>query len=364
MRFISGHKARFGVEPICRVLAEHGCPIAPSTYYDAARRPPSARTQRDEQLKAAITRVHQGNYGVYGARKVWLALNREGISVARCTVERLMRELGLAGARRGKQRRTTIADPAAARPADLVQRKFARPAPDRLWVADFTYVPTWPGMVYVAFVIDACSRRILGWRAATSMRTSLVLDALEQALWARRRDGRGSLAGLVHHTDAGSQYTSTAFTERLAAAGAQPSVGTVGDAYDKAWASYCTSWCFCGVSSAGELAALAFDRPWSAGSGGSNRGTFLSLALWAVSSPARRQALMVEMWTPSRAAVSVMVSRPRARSRSAWLGRWRLRRSPRSRAPRPPQIRTRRSSDHRVPAGRILVGSHVTGHVW
>jgi len=236
VRFISGHKARFGVEPICRVLAEHGCPIAPSTYYDAARRPPSARTQRDEQLKAAITRVHQGNYGVYGARKVWLALNREGISVARCTVERLMRELGLAGARRGKQRRTTIADPAAARPADLVQRKFARPAPDRLWVADFTYVPTWSGMVYVAFVIDAYSRRILGWRAATSMRTSLVLDALEQALWARRRDGRGSLAGLVHHTDAGSQYTSTAFTERLAAAGAQPSVGTVGDAYDNALA--------------------------------------------------------------------------------------------------------------------------------
>ena len=236
MRFISGHKAGFGVEPICRVLSEHGCPIAPSTYYDAAQRPPSARARRDEQLKAAITRVHQDNYGVYGARKVWLALNREGTPVARCTVERLMRELGLAGARRGKRKRTTIADPAAARPADLVQRKFARPAPDRLWVADFTYVPTWSGMVYVAFVIDAYSRRILGWRAATSMRTALVLDALEQALWARRRDGRGSLAGLVHHTDAGSQYTSIAFTERLAAAGAQPSVGTVGDAYDNALA--------------------------------------------------------------------------------------------------------------------------------
>jgi putative transposase len=205
VRFIDGHKARFGVEPICRVLTEHGCPIAPSTYYDAASRGPSARARRDEQLKAAITRVHQDNYGVYGARKVWLQLNREGIPVARCTVERLMRELGLAGARRGKRRRTTIADPAAARPADLVQRKFTRPAPDRLWVADFTYVPTWSGMVYVAFVIDAYSRQILGWRAATSMRTALVLDALEQALWARRRDGRGSLAGLVHHTDAGSQ---------------------------------------------------------------------------------------------------------------------------------------------------------------
>jgi putative transposase len=235
VRFIAGHRARFGVEPICRVLSEHGCPIAPSTYYGAARRPPSARAVRDEQLKAAIARIHQANYGVYGARKVWLALNRQSTAVARCTVERLMRELGLAGARRGKTRRTTVADPAAARPADLVKRRFSPPAPDRLWVADFTYVPTWAGMVYVAFVIDAYSRRILGWRAATSMRTSLVLDALEQALWARR-DGRGSLAGLVHHTDAGSQYTSIAFTERLAAAGAQPSVGTVGDAYDNALA--------------------------------------------------------------------------------------------------------------------------------
>jgi len=204
VRFIAGHRARFGVEPICRVLSQHGCPIAPSTYYGAARRPPSLRAQRDEQLKAAITRIHAGNYGVYGARKVWLALNREGIPVARCTVERLMRELGLAGARRGKKVRTTVPGQGAARPADLVKRRFSPPAPDRLWVADFTYVPAWTGMVYVAFVIDAYSRRILGWRAATSMRTALVLDALEQALWARRRDGRSSLAGLVHHTDAGS----------------------------------------------------------------------------------------------------------------------------------------------------------------
>jgi putative transposase len=236
VRFTAGHKARFGVEPICRVLTEHGCPIAPSTYYDARARPASARARRDEQLRAAITRVHQDNYGVYGARKVWLALNREGTPVARCTVERLMRELGLAGARRGKRRRTTVADPAAARPADLVQRQFHRPTPDRLWVADFTYVPTWSGMVYVAFVIDAYSRRILGWRAATSMKTALVLDALEQAIWARRRSGAVNLAGLVHHHDAGSQYTSIAFTERLAAAGAQPSVGSVGDAYDNALA--------------------------------------------------------------------------------------------------------------------------------
>jgi len=203
VKFISGHKARFGVEPICRVLSEHGCPIAPSTYYDALRRPPSARGRRDGQLKRAITRIHQANYGVYGARKVWLALNRQGIAVARCTVERLMRELGLVGARRGRRVRTTVPSQAAARPADLVGRRFSPPAPDRLWVADFTYVPTWSGMVYVAFVIDAYSRRILGWRAATSMRTALVLDALEQALWARR-DGRGSLAGLVHHTDAGA----------------------------------------------------------------------------------------------------------------------------------------------------------------
>jgi putative transposase len=236
VRFISGHKARFGVEPICRVLSGHGYPIAPSTYYDAAGRPPSARACRDEQLKDAITAVHQGNYGVYGARKVWLALNRQGIPVARCPVERLMRELGLAGARRGKRPQTTIADPGAARPTDLVQRQFTRPAPDRLWVADFTYVPTWSGMVYVAFVIDAYSRQILGWRAATSMRTALVPGALEQALWARRQAGQRSLAGLIHHTDAGSQYTSLAFTERLAAAGAQPSAGSVGDAYDNALA--------------------------------------------------------------------------------------------------------------------------------
>ena len=205
MRFIEAHKLRFGAGPICRVLTAHGCTIAPSTYYDAARRPPSARARRDEQLKAAITRVHAENYGVYGARKVWLALDREGTPVAQCTAERLMRELGLAGARRGKRKRTTIADPAAARPADLVRRRYTPAAPDRLWVADFTYVPTWAGMVYVAFVIDAYSRRILGWRAATTMRTPPVLDALEHALWTRQHERRGSLAGLVHHTDAGSQ---------------------------------------------------------------------------------------------------------------------------------------------------------------
>jgi putative transposase len=241
VRFISEHKdraeggLRWGVESICAVLREQGCPIAPSTYYEAIGRPLSARARRDELLKPAIARVHAENYDVYGARKVWLALNREGTPVARCTVARLMRELGLRGTRRGKRVRTTIPDPAAARPADLVGRQFSPLAPDRLWVADYTYVPAWSGMVYVAFVIDAYSRRILGWRAATSMRTSLVLDALEQALWTRRRDGR-DLAGLIHHTDAGSQYTSVAFTERLAAAGVSASVGTVGDAYDNALA--------------------------------------------------------------------------------------------------------------------------------
>jgi putative transposase len=244
VRFIDEHKhhragpdgLRWGVESICRVLSEHGCPIAPSTYYDARTRAAdgavSTRARRDEQLAAQVARVHANNYRVYGARKVWLQLNREGIPVARCTVERLMKSLGLRGARRGTPRRTTIPDPAAARPADLVDRQFNPPAPNRLWVADFTYCPTWSGMVYVAFVIDAYSRRILGWRAATSMRTSLVLDALEQAIWMRQQSGVGDLTGLVHHTDAGAQYTSIRFTERLAAAGAAPSVGSVGDAYD------------------------------------------------------------------------------------------------------------------------------------
>jgi putative transposase len=236
VKFIEAHKGRFGVAPICRVLSEHGCTIAPSTYYDAKSRPPSKRALRDDELKIEIARVHAENYGVYGPRKVWLQLNREGIDVARCTVERLMNVLGLQGIRRGKRWKTTIADPAAVRPLDLVGRRFNPPAPNALWVADFTYVATWAGVVYVAFVIDAYARRILGWRAAMSMRTQLVLDALEQAVWVRRREGVDSLAGLVHHTDAGSQYTSIAFTEHLAAVGVAPSIGTVGDAYDNALA--------------------------------------------------------------------------------------------------------------------------------
>jgi len=209
--------------------------IAPSTYYDARGREPTAAERRDEVLAGEVARVHAQNFGVYGARKVWLALNRERHAVARCTVERLMRAQGLVGVRRGRRVRTTITGDGQ-RARDLVGREFDPPAPDRLWVADFTYVQTWSGMVYVAFVIDAYSRRILGWRASTTMRTALVLDALEQAVWSRRQEGITELGGLVHHSDAGSQYTSIAFTERLADAGAAPSVGSVGDAYDNALA--------------------------------------------------------------------------------------------------------------------------------
>jgi putative transposase len=211
-------------------------PIAPSTFYEHVDRAPSRRQVRDETLKTQIARVHAANYGVYGARKVWLALNREGIAVARCTVERLMAELGLTGAVRGKTKRTTIADPAAPRPADLVQRRFAPPAPNRLWVADLTYVSTWSGFAYVAFVTDAYARRILGWRVAATMATSMVLDSIEQAIWTRQQEGTIDLKDIVHHTDRGSQYTSIRFTERLAEAGIQPSVGAVGSSYDNALA--------------------------------------------------------------------------------------------------------------------------------
>jgi len=242
VRFIAEHKdrtdggLRWGVESICRVLGEHGAAIAPSSYYEAASRPPSKRALRDEDLRVEIARVHEANYGVYGPRKVWLALNREGVPVARCTVERLMRDMALGGARRGKRVVTTRSDTKAVRPADLVQRRFRPVAPNRLWVADFTYVSTWSGTVYVAFVIDAYARRILGWRAATNMRTDLVLDAIEQAIWTRQREGVLDLAGLTHHHDNGSQYMSIAFTERLAAAGIDASVGAVGDALDNALA--------------------------------------------------------------------------------------------------------------------------------
>jgi putative transposase len=225
--YIHANRDRFGVEPICKVL-----PIAPSTYYAAGRRPRSARSRRDEELKVEIRRVHAENFGVYGARKVWRQLRREGVGVARCTVERLMGELGLQGVRRGKARRTTTPDVTAPRPADLVDRDFAVARPNRLWVADLTYVASWSGFVYVALVIDAFSRFIVGWQAARSLRTDLALDALEMAIWQRR----GGLDGLVHHSDRGSQYTSIRYTERLAEAGAVTSVGSRGDSYDNALA--------------------------------------------------------------------------------------------------------------------------------
>ena len=225
--YIDAHRDRFGVEPICQLL-----PIAPSTYYQAKRRPASARAMRDSQLKAQIGRVHAEHFGVYGARKVWRQLHREGIVVARCTVERLLRELGLEGVRRGKPHRTTMPDAAADRPADLVERDFSAARPNQLWVADLTYVATWSGFGYVAFVIDAFSRFLVGWQASRSLRADLALDALEMAIW--RRQAR--LAGLVHHSDRGSQYLSIRYTERLAEAGAVTSVGSRGDSFDNALA--------------------------------------------------------------------------------------------------------------------------------
>ena len=225
--FIDAHKDRFGVEPICRVL-----PIAPSTYHDARGRPASARAVRDAQLKGEIARVHAEHFGVYGARKVWRQLHREGIAVARCRVERLMGELGLEGVRRGKAHKTTMADPAAAQPADLVERNFSATRPNQLWVADLTYVATWSGFIYVALVIDAFSRFIVGWQASRSLRTDLALDALEMAIWRRQ----AQLQGLVHHSDRGSQYLSIRYSERLAEAGAVTSVGSRGDSFDNALA--------------------------------------------------------------------------------------------------------------------------------
>jgi len=229
--FIDTHRAVYGVESICAQL-----PIAPSQYYEhkaremePARLPP--RLQRDQTLVPEIRRVYEENFGVYGVRKVWRQLDREDFEVARCTVERLMRSLGLQGAVRGRRCRTTIADDSTARPLDRVNRQFQASRPNQLWVADFTYVATWAGFVYVAFVIDVFARRIIGWRVARSMHAELVLDALEQALWSR-----SGIKGVVHHSDRGSQYLSIRYSERLAEAGAEPSVGSVGDSYDNALA--------------------------------------------------------------------------------------------------------------------------------
>lgn len=238
VQFIEAYKGRFGVVPICRVLSEHGCGIAPSSYYAFRGRAASLRAVRDAELLEQIRRVFADERigrGLYGARKVWRQLQREGIRVARCTVERLMRRERLQGCVRGRVWRTTRADAAAVRPPDLVGRRFAASAPNRLWVVDFTYVATWRGVAYTAVVIDVFSRRIVGWRTASAMPTGLPLDALEMALFTRTRSG-AEVAGLVHHSDAGSQYTSIRYTERLADAGALPSIGSVGDSYDNALA--------------------------------------------------------------------------------------------------------------------------------
>lgn len=234
MAFIDAHRDQYGVEPICAQL-----PIAPSTYYehkarqiDSLRAPP--RVQRDRELRVDIRRVWEENFAVYGARKVWRQLNREQIVVPRCTVERLMRQLGLRGAERGRAfKTTTVCAEQLRRPADLVNRNFVVERPNALWVSDLTYVATWRGFAYVAFVIDAFARRIVGWRASTSLRSDLALDALEQALYDRRRDGEHNL---VHHSARGGQYLSIRYTERLAEAGIEPSVGSVGDSYDNALA--------------------------------------------------------------------------------------------------------------------------------
>jgi putative transposase len=227
--FIKTHRDRWGVEPICRVLQ-----VAPSTYYAARGRAPSTRALRDAELKREIRRVYDANFQVYGARKVWRQLGREGVAVGRDRVARLMGELGIAGVVRGKPRRTTIpAATADQHPADLVERDFSAPAPNRLWVADLTYVATWSGFVYVAFIIDAFSRMIVGWRVATTLRAELALDALEMAVWARQDAG---LDGLVHHSDRGVQYLAIRYTQRLAAEGAVASVGSRGDSFDNALA--------------------------------------------------------------------------------------------------------------------------------
>jgi putative transposase len=229
--FIDEHRSSKGVESICATL-----PIAPSTYYeqkaqsdDPERRSP--RRKSDSALREQITRVWEANLSVYGSRKVWRQLRRDGYQIARCTVERLMRQMGLHGVVRGRTKRTTVAADRDQRPLDLVRRVFQAVRPNQLWVADFTYVATWSGFVYVAFVIDVFSRMIVGWRAARTMSAELTLDALEQALWARRIKG-----DLIHHSDRGSQYLSIRYSDRLTEAGIEASVGSVGDAYDNALA--------------------------------------------------------------------------------------------------------------------------------
>ena len=232
--YIDQHRDQFGVEPICTVLKDAGVQIAPSTYYAARKRPPSARAVRDAELVEDIRAAHKANLGVYGARKIWLQLHREGVRVARCTVERLMREMGLRGATRGGTFKvTTHAVDGQERPADLVDRDFSASRPNELWVSDLTYVRVGASHCYVAFVIDVFARYIVGWQVSNSLRADLALDALEQAVTARLGDEDDRL---VHHSDRGSQYLSLRYTERLSIAGIEPSVGRKGDSYDNALA--------------------------------------------------------------------------------------------------------------------------------
>lgn len=231
IRFIDAYKAQFGVEPICRFLQ-----MAPSTYHrhkQLEREPDrrSPRAKNDEALEVKITEIWEDSFRNYGVRKIWHQLLKDDVPVARCTVERLMKRLGIEGVRRGKKYKTTVPDDKAFCPLDLVNREFKSERPNQLWVADITYVSTWAGMVFVAFVIDVFSRRIVGWRAMKNMRTDLILDALEQALWAR-----GKPRGVTHHSDRGSQYLSIAYSDRLNEAGFNASVGSVGDSYDNALA--------------------------------------------------------------------------------------------------------------------------------
>ena len=225
--YIDEHKHEFGVEPICATLSAAGTQIAPSTYYAAKTRPPSVRSLRDEQVLVEIRRVHEANYGLYGARKVHAQLRREGLQVARCTVERLMRAAGLRGISRAKGPRTTVPGRGPDERQDLVQRDFTEAAPNQLWVADITYCRTFSGWVYAAFIIDVFSRRVLGWQLSKSLRTDLALDALEMAFWTRQRAGQ-DVAGLRHHSDKGVQYVAVRYTQRLAQAGAVASVGSTG----------------------------------------------------------------------------------------------------------------------------------------
>lgn len=233
MAFIDAHREELGIEPICQELA-----VAPSSYHQHAARladpgKRSSRARRDDELKGHIRRVHEASFGLYGSRKVWRQLLRDGVTIARCTVERLMKAMGLAGVRRGKSCVTTVPDRKAACPLDKVNREFKVKRPNALWVVDFTYVHSWAGFVYVAFVIDAFARRIVGWKVSSSATAGFVLDALEQAIHARRPTASD---GLIHHSDRGSQYLAMSYTQRLAEAKLVPSVGSVGDSYDNALA--------------------------------------------------------------------------------------------------------------------------------